>query len=58
MAKHFEAINEVDMAIKHYIESGTYKTEVPRMLVKTGAIDRLQQFVQAKREPDLYKWWA
>ena len=38
MAKHFEAINEVDMAIKHYIESGTYKTEVPRMLVKMGPV--------------------
>ena len=58
MAKHFEAIQETDMAIKHYIESGTYKTEVPRMLVKSGAIERLQEFVQAKNEPELYKWWA
>ena len=45
MAKHFEAIGETDMAIKHYIESGTYKTEVPRMLIKDGSVDRLQQFV-------------
>jgi hypothetical protein len=36
MAKHFEAIGEVDKAIKHYIESGTYKTEVPRMLIKSA----------------------
>lgn len=45
MAKHFESIGDIDLAIKHYIESGTHKTEVPRMLTKFNMIDRLQQFV-------------
>ena len=32
MAKHFEQTGQVDLAIKNFIESGTHKTEVPRML--------------------------
>lgn len=31
-AKHLEMIGNIDQAIKHYIESGTHKSEVPRML--------------------------
>ena len=44
-AKHLELIGQVDLAIKHYIESGTYKAEVPRMLTSLGMPDRLQDFV-------------
>lgn len=58
MAKHFEAVHEVDRAIKHYIESGTHKTEVPRMLTRLNMIDRLQSFIQSLKDPALYKWWA
>lgn len=58
MAKHFEAIQEVDRAIKHYIESDTHRTEVPRMLTKMKMFDRLQQFVEGQRDQTLYKWWA
>jgi hypothetical protein len=47
MAKHFESIGDIDLAIKHYIESGTYKTEVPRMLTKVDQIQRLQQFISS-----------
>jgi intraflagellar transport protein 140 len=45
MAKHYEAIGEVDQAIKFYIQSGTHTREVPRMLTSLNMIDRLQQFV-------------
>lgn len=58
MAKHFEATQEVDRAIKHYIESDTHRTEVPRMLTKMNMFDRLQQFVEGQRDLTLYKWWA
>ena len=44
-AKHLELIGQVDLAIKHYIESGTYKAAVPRMLTSLGMPDRLQDFV-------------
>jgi len=42
IAKHFESIGETDNAIKHFIESGTHRKEVPRMLVESNQIDRLQ----------------
>lgn len=58
MAKHYEALCEVDMAIKHYIESNTHRTEVPRMLSQMDMPDRLQEFVNSQRDPALYKWWA
>jgi intraflagellar transport protein 140 len=58
MAKHYEAIGEVDQAIKFYIQSGTHTREVPRMLTSLNMIDRLQQFVVGQREPALNKWWA
>lgn len=31
----------MDMAIKHYIESGTHRTEVPRMLTNLNLPERL-----------------
>lgn len=58
MAKHYEAIGEVDMAIKFYISSNTHQREVPRMLTAMNQIDRLQQFIVGQREPALNKWWA
>ena len=58
MAKHFEQIGEIDLAIKHYIEAATHKTEVPRMLMQLNMPERLQDFVNAQCEPALYKQWA
>lgn len=46
------------MAIKHYIESGTHRNEVPRMLTMLNMPERLQEFVNSQRDPALYKWWA
>ena len=40
-AKHLELIGQVDLAIKHFIESGTHRTEVPRMLTSLAMPDRL-----------------
>jgi hypothetical protein len=47
MAKHYESIGSIDEAIRHYIQSDTHRSEVPRMLCTLGLFDRLQQFVQA-----------
>jgi intraflagellar transport protein 140 len=58
MAKHFESIGMIDDAIRHYIQSETHRSEVPRMLCNLGLFDRLQSFVQTQKEPELYKWWA
>jgi len=47
MAKHFEQTGQVDQAIKNYIESGTHKTEVPRMLTELNMPERLLDFVNS-----------
>lgn len=47
MAKHFERIGQVDQAIRNYIESGTHRTEVPRMLTALNMPERLQEFVNS-----------
>lgn len=41
MAKHFENIGSFDDAIRHYILSETYRTEVPRMLCANEMFERL-----------------
>ena len=28
------------------------------MLYKNGMFDRLEQFIEERQEPDLFKWWA
>lgn len=58
MAQHHESTGDIDLAIKHYIESNTHQTEVPRMLTQLNMPERLQDFVMARREPALFKWWA
>lgn len=45
MGKHFESIGAIEDAIRHYIESDTHKTEVPRMLCTLNMFDRLESFV-------------
>ena len=47
MAKHFESVGEVNLAIKHYIDSDTHRSEVPRMLTAMNETERLQEFIQA-----------
>jgi len=58
LAKHFESIGEIDNAIRHFVESDTHRVEVPRMLCDLRDFDRLQNFVQGQREPQLFRWWA
>ena len=58
LAKHLESIGELEQAIRHFVLSQTHKVEVPRMLCEARDFDRLQDFVQGQREPELYKWWA
>jgi len=40
-AKHLEQLGNIDMSIKHYIDSGTHRTEVPRMLTMLNMPERL-----------------
>ena len=58
MAQHYEQAGEFEAAIDNYIKSNTHSREVPRMLYKNGMFDRLEQFVEERQEPEIFKWWA
>lgn len=58
MAQHFEQARDFEMAIENYVKSNTHEREVPRMLYKNGMFQRLEQFIEERQEPKLFKWWA
>ena len=58
IAKSYEYSGELDTSIKYYEMAGIGKTEIPRMLWSHGRIDKLQIYVNEKKDPQLYKWWA
>ena len=58
MAQHYEQSRDFELAIDNYVKSNTHAREVPRMLYKNGMFQRLEQFIEERQEPELYKWWA
>jgi intraflagellar transport protein 140 len=58
MALHLEQSGDYDSAIVNYVKSNTHVREVPRMLYKNGMFERLENFIEERKEPALYKWWA
>jgi intraflagellar transport protein 140 len=57
-AKYLESIGDVSQAIRHYEDSDTFRTEVPRMLYTTGQIEDLEEYVHSSKDVVLLKWWA
>jgi hypothetical protein len=47
-----------DAAIEHYQAAGTHRMDVPRMLFDLNRTGKLLEYVDGRREPELYKWWA
>eukprot|EP01022_Parablepharisma_sp_SALTPOND_P012321 TRINITY_DN1578_c0_g1_i1.p1 TRINITY_DN1578_c0_g1~~TRINITY_DN1578_c0_g1_i1.p1 ORF type:complete len:1534 (-),score=207.16 TRINITY_DN1578_c0_g1_i1:2494-7095(-) len=58
IAKSYEYSGELDTSIKYYELSGIGKTEIPRMLWSHGKLDKLEEYIKKKRDPQLYRWWA
>ncbi len=58
IAKSYEYSGELDTSIKYYEMAGIGRTEIPRMLWSHGKLDRLEAYVNEKKDPQLYKWWA
>ena len=56
--KHLESIGDVEGAMKHYEESGTFRNEVPRMLHTMGLMGELEDYVHRSADKELLKWWA
>ena len=35
-----------------------FRREVPRMLMNANQMELLENYIEEKKEPELYKWWA
>eukprot|EP01138_Halocafeteria_seosinensis_P001712 gb/GECG01001755.1/.p1 GENE.gb/GECG01001755.1/~~gb/GECG01001755.1/.p1 ORF type:complete len:1428 (+),score=214.78 gb/GECG01001755.1/:1-4284(+) len=57
-AKFLESMGRIGEAIEHYEASDTHFREVPRMLVNSGNVADLEQYVRGSGSNDLYTWWA
>mmetsp|Transcript_76222 Transcript_76222/g.166365 ORF Transcript_76222/g.166365 Transcript_76222/m.166365 type:complete len:843 (-) Transcript_76222:160-2688(-) len=57
-AQHLEAIEEVQQALAHFEESGTYRTESPRLLCSLGLTDDLESYVERSDDSQLHRWYA
>mmetsp|Transcript_17764 Transcript_17764/g.41776 ORF Transcript_17764/g.41776 Transcript_17764/m.41776 type:complete len:1379 (+) Transcript_17764:96-4232(+) len=57
-ARYHESVGDVNAAMKSYEAAGAHRTEVPRLLVEHRLIDQLEQYVNTRDDPELYKWWA
>jgi len=58
IAKSYEYSGEIDTSIKYYELAGIGKTEIPRMLWNKNRLDRLEAYINEKKDPQLYRWWA
>ena len=58
MAKQFEISKDFEKAIEYCEKSGTHKKEVPRMLLNSGEIAILEDYISRANDKDLYKWWG
>lgn len=58
LACTYEQQKQIDKAIQFFIKSNTHRTEVPRMLCKQGMFEKLMQFVESQKDPEIYKWWG
>lgn len=57
-ARGLEAEGMTDTAIEHYQKAGTHRTDVPRMLFDLNRTSKLLEYIDGRKEPELYKWWA
>ena len=57
-ARHLESLGDTTGAIRHFEQSDTHRTEVPRLLCASNYIDDLEDYVQQRNDKALFKWWA
>lgn len=58
IAKSYEYSREIETSIKYYELAGVGNNEIPRMLWSHGRLDKLEAYIQEKKDPSLYKWWG
>jgi intraflagellar transport protein 140 len=55
-AKYYEAANNFQQAIELYEKAGTHTKEVPRMLLEAQKLAELEDYVEKKKDKELYLW--
>lgn len=55
-AKFYEAQGKYDQAIEYYEKSHTHIKEVPRMMHDAHKIDELVEYIDKKKDKQLYTW--
>ena len=58
LARHYESVKDFSNAIENYELAGAYQEEVPRMLHANNKLTDLERYINNKKDPLLYKWWA
>jgi intraflagellar transport protein 140 len=58
IAQNYEKLGNTEKAIEYYKVSGTHIREIPRMLIKNGKENELEQFINNEKDSKLYVWWA
>jgi len=43
---------------KIYLKNSNFRKEVPRMLMYANKITMLENYIEDKKDKELYKWWA
>jgi len=57
-ARFLEERGDIPAAMREYELAGAHATEVPRMLLKAGEAQRLEEYVMVSQDRDLLAWWA
>ncbi|CAG9334634.1 unnamed protein product [Blepharisma stoltei] len=58
LARHYESIQDFSTAREYYERADVHREEVPRMLYSNMRVQDLERYVNDKKDPKLYKWWA
>jgi intraflagellar transport protein 140 len=58
LGRTYEISQEYAKAVEYFEKSGTFAKEVPRMYLEAGELERLEDYVEQKRDKGLYRWWA
>lgn len=57
-ATYLSSIGDIIGAIAAFEKAGNSHIHIPRMLFKMNKLNQLKEYIDAKEDPNLYKWWA
>jgi hypothetical protein len=58
LARQHELSKEWEKAVLYFEKAMTYNKDVPRMYLENNELERLEDYVELKKDKILYRWWA